>query len=122
MKKYSRVSYDIRCQIYALLQVKKSIAEIARVTGFNKSTIYRELKRNKNFLNVYEPSSAQELSQRRYKNCRRQYAITKEFKPLIKAWIVKGLSPEHIAGRFKREFKRGPTHPTIYRYVYAMLD
>lgn len=98
------------------------VAEIAIITGFNKSTIYRELKRNKGLNNLYHPDSANDLAKRRYSSCRRQYAITKEFKALITKWLVKGLSPEHISGRLRLEFKRGPSHPTIYKYArYAGL-
>ncbi len=122
MTSYARVSYGVRCQIFALLQAKTPIREIALITGFNKSTIYREIKRNKGLRNLYEPESAQKLAQRRYQNCRRQYAITNNFKPLIRAWLSKGLSPEHISGRLRLEFKKGPSHSTIYKYVrYAGL-
>jgi transposase, IS30 family len=65
MKQYSRVSYEQRCQIYAFLQVKLSIPEIARRLSFNKSTIYREISRNK-LQAGYLPRPAQEEAQKRY--------------------------------------------------------
>lgn len=45
MEKYKRVSYEIRCQISALLKIDISVPTIAKILGFNKSTIYREIKR-----------------------------------------------------------------------------
>jgi IS30 family transposase len=59
MKKYSRVSYEERCQIFVLLQVKKSKPEIARILGRDKSTIYRELRRITAYEPVYKPRFAQ---------------------------------------------------------------
>lgn len=118
MTKYSRVSYPVRCHIYALLQVKTSIAEIASLTGFNKTTIYREIKRNKGLNNFYAPELAQTLASRRYRQCRRHYIVTKKFKTIIKNWLEKGLSPEIIAGRLKREYGKAPSHQSIYNFVY----
>ena len=64
MKSYTRVSYEERCQIFALLQVKKSKPEIARILGRSKSTIYRELKRITAYEPSYKPRFAQKLRDR----------------------------------------------------------
>lgn len=119
MNKYSRVSYEVRCQIYALLQVQTPISEIASLLGFHKTTIYREIKRNRGRNNTYGPVQAQRLAQKRYQSCRRQYRITKKYKRLIKELLELDLSPEQIAGRLKREMGEGPCHQSIYKYIYC---
>ena len=73
MKKYSRVSYEDRCQISAMLKRNFLISEIATELGFDKSTIYREIKRNKDqssspYRDVYNPLVAQSKANKRSKN------------------------------------------------------
>lgn len=115
MKKYSRVSYEVRCQIYAFMQTSLSIPVIAKRLGFHKSTIYREIKRNT--WDNYHPSLAQKLAQERYKRCRREYSITKRHLPLIRYGIRHHWSPEQIAGRIKKDLKSGPSHCTVYKFM-----
>jgi len=43
---YHRLTYEERCQIYALMQSGLSQAAIARQLGVHRSTIKRELDRN----------------------------------------------------------------------------
>lgn len=117
MKKYSRVSYEVRCQIFAFLQVNLSIPAIASRLGFHKSTIYRELKRNSNRAD-YNPRTADLTAKKRYRRCRRYYAITKKFKPFINSALQNFWSPEQIAGRLRLEYDDAPSHQTIYKYVY----
>ena len=122
MKQYSRVSYATRCQIFALMQAQKSIPEIARLLGFHKSTIYRELKRNQGLEITYRPDKAEFLSRRRYALCRKRRAITTGNKDLILKLLKFGLSPEVVAGRLRRENGAGPSHQTLYNYIkYAGL-
>ena len=45
-KGYRHLTYDKRCQIYALLKSGWAIAEVARQIGVHRSTITKELKRN----------------------------------------------------------------------------
>ena len=118
MKQYSRVSYATRCQIYAFLQAKLSIPEIATLVGFHKSTIYRELKRNKDFNHVYRPDLAQDRSSRRYLRCRKKYALTPETKRIVEKLLKFGMSPLQASGRIRYELNSGPSHQTIYNYVY----
>ncbi len=43
---YKQLTYDQRCQIYALKEIEASQTDIAKIRGFNQATISRELKRN----------------------------------------------------------------------------
>ena len=47
MSRYRRVTYEGRCQIYALNKDGASQESIARVLGVSQSTVSRELRRNR---------------------------------------------------------------------------
>lgn len=119
MKKYSRVSYETRCQINAFLQAKFSIPEIAKRLGCHKSTIYRELKRNINYSGTYAPKSAHDLARRRYSRCRKNYLMQGVILDLIIEKLKIGWSPEQISGRLKKEKIKAPSHSSIYKYIYG---
>jgi len=46
-RKYSHLTYEQRCQIYALKERGDSVTAIAQALGVHYSTIFRELNRNK---------------------------------------------------------------------------
>lgn len=116
MKQYSRVTYEVRCQIYAFLQAGLSFAEIARITGFHRSTISRELKRNSS-RSPYLPSQAHELARSRYRLGRSPYKMCGNFRELIEEKLHEGWSPEQISGRLKVERKGSISHECIYQLV-----
>ena len=47
MGKYTQLTQEQRYQIYAFMKANFSQAVIARKIGVHKSTVYRELKRNR---------------------------------------------------------------------------
>lgn len=120
MKQYSRVSYAVRCQIYAYLQAEISIPEIAHRLGFHKSTIYRELRRNVSI--GYRPEAAHNKAQLRYQNCRKPHIVNAENERLIRQGLREQLSPEQISGRLKMEYGQSPSHQTIYNFVNKKRD
>ena len=69
MASYRRVTYEDRCQIHALLQVNIGVSKMAQELRFHRSTIFREIKRNRKA--QYYPQSAQMNARRRYLRCRR---------------------------------------------------
>ncbi|MCK4499682.1 helix-turn-helix domain-containing protein, partial [Candidatus Babeliales bacterium] len=44
---YKQLTYDQRCQIKTLLQANHLVPYISRALKIHKSTVYRELKRNR---------------------------------------------------------------------------
>ena len=117
MCKYQRMTLAVRCQIDCFLQAGFSIPEIARRVGYNKTSIYRELKRNLQ-LGKYTPSVAQLKSENRYKLCRKNYKITPFIATKIWVYLDWGWSPQQIAGRFKREKYISLSHECIYQFIY----
>lgn len=119
MKKYSRVSYEQRCQISVLLQAKLSISEVATHLNLHKSTIYRELKRNSSNNQNYLPSYAQKVALKRYRASRSNYKIKGDLEALVSDFLDEGLSPEQISGRLNLEHGKTISHSAIYFYIYG---
>ena len=118
MKKYTRVSYEERCQIFALIQVNKSQAEISRILGRSKSTISRELRRMTAYNPSYLPKLAQELRDIQKRRQRRNKLITGELEDLIVKKLKERWSPELIAGRLNREKVAKISHQSVYNYIF----
>ncbi len=116
--KYNQLNEIQREELFELLQSGNGKLQIADKLGCHKSTIYRELGRNKCRVG-YLPDRAQKMS-----NARRTKPLKIERNPDLKNEIVShleaGWSPEQIAGRLKEE--KGITvisHETIYGYIYS---
>ncbi|MFP5387633.1 MAG: IS30 family transposase [Bacteriovoracia bacterium] len=116
MPKYRRVTYVDRCQIHSLLQNDFKLIEIAKILGFHKSTICREIARNKTG-KIYNPDKAHTLAKKKKKQCRRRCKIEPSLHEEIKNKLKKTWSPEQISGRLKIEKKISVSTPTVYRLV-----
>jgi IS30 family transposase len=121
MIKYKQISLEEREKIYKLEKAGMSMAKISNLLKRNKSTISREITRNKSATLGYLPDRANSLAIGR-KN-RNLSKIEKN--PELKKYIIDRLSldkwsPEMIAGRMK--FEKIPikiSHETIYQYIYS---
>ena len=69
MRTYRQLTQIQRYQIYALRKMRHPLSEIADVIGIHKSSVSRELKRNRG-QRGYRPQQAQELA-----SGRRQKAV-----------------------------------------------
>lgn len=118
MRSYRRVTYEDRCQIQAFLQVKQSSREIAGNLGFHRSTIYRELHRNRIKGRGYIAGRANKKAAVRIRNCRRPKAIQGELADFVVNRLMEGWSPEQICGRLNREKNSKLSVPTVYRFVH----
>lgn len=114
--KYSRVTFEVRCQIDAFLQAGFSKSEIARRTGFHKSSISREIRRNF-YGSTYSRGTAHEQARRRYRNCRKRYKMNEDLGQLLLTKIKLGWSPEQISGRIKLEQKLSISHECFYQFI-----
>lgn len=122
MNQYSRVSYVDRCQIFAMLSSGFSIKSIATQLDFDKSTIYRELKRNKVNLSdktrfIYHPVNAENKARKRGLKRGRKKIITGKIKYIVVSKLKLGWGPEMIAGRYRKELKKSLSHQTIYTFI-----
>jgi len=114
MRTYRQLTQEQRYQIYALKKTGHSYSETAEVIGIHKSTVSRELKRNRG-QRGYRPHQAQSLAmERRQKGVPR---ITVEVWAKVESLLRQDWSPEQICGRLKKEQRICISHEWIYQYV-----
>ncbi|NDY94104.1 IS30 family transposase, partial [Ideonella livida] len=126
---YSSLSMEERTQISLLLSQDVKPSEIARQLGRARSTITRELGRNKAAGKAYLAATAQQVAQRRRTAAK---AGQRKLGPLLDSplgkWVrrelCRALSPQQIAGRLRRMHPEDPSqrvsHETIYQAVYLV--
>jgi IS30 family transposase len=117
-KSYSQLTLRSREKIYELKGKGFSKDSIAETLGCHRSTIYRELRRNKSRLG-YLPDKAHKMALDR---CINSLKIERnsELKADIIDKLQRGWSPEIISGYLKKE--KGISvisHETIYAYIYS---
>jgi len=118
MKNYKRLTAADRGAIAILLQQHFTPAEIARETGFNRSTICREIN-NRSTPNGYFANIAHlDYQDKRYKRTSKlNYSKTRNY---VLTRLMCGWTPEQIAGRMNLEGRSDRIcHETIYRFIYS---
>lgn len=116
MRGYTQLTSPERYQIYALKQAGHSKTEIAGLLKRNKSTIGRELKRNRG-LRGYRPKQAQSMTDNRRKK-KVQARIATEVWVWVERLFREDWSPEQISGWLTIEKDMHISHEWIYQYVY----
>ena len=74
MRTYRQLTQEQRYQIYALKQTGHTLSEIAEVIRVHKSTLSRELKRNRGQCG-YRPQQAQSLAMKRRQQSIRRITV-----------------------------------------------
>ena len=116
VRTYHQLTQAQRYQIYALRKMNHPLSEIAAVVGVHKSSVSRELKRNRG-QRGYRPQQAHQLAvDRRQKALPR---ITAENWSLVENLLRQEWSPEQISGRLKKEQDIRISHEWIYQHVLA---
>src|SRR5262245_9494421 len=120
MQYYTHLSMRDRCLISTFLSMKTPVDTIAERSGRHRSTIYREIKRNKpKPEDRYMPGIAHQMALDRQSHALNKLDTNKELNKYVLDGLNSGWSPEQIAGRMKVERKEFSTCPeSIYRYVY----
>lgn len=98
------------------MKIGQTKTKIAEVLGVHKSTISRELKRNKG-KRGYRPKQAQEKTDQR-KRDRIKHKINQETWKWIKRHIELDWSPEQISGWRKTNGMSTISHEWIYHHIY----
>ena len=123
--RYRHLDFDERRRIDRFLAQRVPIDEIARRLGRHRSTLYRELKRNRfvdpgySELDGYWHTIAHRRAAARRKR-RMKLLRHRDLLQAVAAKLGAGWSPEQIAGRLRRD--QSPVricHETIYRFVYS---
>lgn len=107
-----------RYQLKAYLNCGKSKLFIALSLKVDKSTIYRELKRNSKKHGSYNPDFAHELSTER----KERFANNRKFTPSVQEYIKRQIeqeqwSPEQIVGYCKSRNILMVSHERIYVFI-----
>jgi len=93
--------------------------EIAEQVGRHRSTIYREVARNRSKHDgKYRAERAQEKTNARRRQSRRNQRITEEQWKRVEELLRQEWSPEQISGHLKRREKTKISHERIYQYVW----
>lgn len=107
-----------RCQLYTLMRRRDPIALIANELEVNRSTIYRELKRNHG-KRGYRYKQAQEKAVKRRNAKTHKHKMNKAMIAIIEEKLGSQWSPEQISGWLKKqEYQKSVSHETIYKYVW----
>lgn len=115
------LTFEERQVLYRLKKRSTAKAEIARLMGRDRSTIFRELNRNTG-KRGYRPQQAQRLAEERRLACRRPCKLDD---PAVQEYVETNLekrwSPDQIARRSQREFacrpRRRLSRQTIYNWI-----
>jgi len=121
MGKYQHIVKVERHEISILLQRGCTVTEVARELGRHRSSIYRELKRNK-VSGTYVAAKANHKAyvKRKYAKYQAMRIITDmKLREYIDTCLLeRDWSPEQIAGRIAKETGMQPVSaPTIYQYI-----
>ena len=119
--KYQQLTIEDRYTLSALRMQDYSVAKIATAIGRHRSTIYRELNRNKNKRSGgYVAPEADSRTRGRRRRSRRNRHYTEDDFKIVRKFLHKDWSPEQIAGYIKRKklMKRKMSHETIYQYIW----
>ena len=114
---YRQLTHAQRYQIYILLKAGHNQTEIAALVSCHKSTISRELRRNRG-QKGYRDQQADYLARSRRWQAHRA-RISRKTWEWVELLLQYQWSPEQIAGRLKLEQQPTVSHQWIYRYIYA---
>ena len=107
-----------RYEIKAYLKCNKSKGFIAKALNVDKSTIYREIKRNSTKTGKYNPAFADQLYQERKERFKRKRKFTDLTQKTIDKYIrEEQWSPEQITGFCKENNIPIVSHERIYQYI-----
>ena len=117
MQTYKQLTYEQRCQIYALKKTNISQQKIANIIGASQSAVSRELKRNTG-KRGYRFKQAQKLTERRRLAATKANKMTPKLILLIEHKLEEKWSPEQISGWLVNENPQTVSHETIYRHIW----
>jgi IS30 family transposase len=115
MKNYHHLTYEDRCQIYALKQSGLSARAIGKHLGFHHSNISCEIARNSG-KRGYRFKQAQEKSKSR--RTAQHKRLTGELTARVESKLALQWSPQQISGWLKRHGEPTISHERIYQHIW----
>lgn len=117
MKHYKQLTSEQRYQISGLKKAGLNQSQISDEVGVYKSTISRELRRNKG-RRGWHPKQAQELRDERRKKCANAQRLSLPEWMEVERLIRLDMSPEQASCRLALEGEFHISHETIYLHIY----
>jgi len=117
MSSYRRVTLEDRIRLKSYLDAGLTQNEIAVKLGFDKSTICREISRNKG-KKGYRYKQANQLAQERQNWRETPRKMNAKMVKTVERLLTKKWSPEQISCRLAKEGRPTVSHETIYGHVY----
>lgn len=118
MRKYTQLTRGIRYQIRALLKAGFSQSKMAFFLKVHKSTISREIRRNRGDKG-YRPVQAHEKAEARRFKAAKRIKMTPAMIDLVEHYIRQDFSPEQVSGFLYRKYELKISHETIYKYIWS---
>ena len=117
---YRQITFAERYTLGLLRRRGCSAATIARVLSRHRSTIGREVRRNRAHADgTYRPQLAHWYARGRRSRSRRTRQFTAAQWARIQALLREDWSPEQVAGWLRRHQQLAISHETIYRYIWT---
>jgi IS30 family transposase len=118
--KYRQITLEERYNLSLLRRQGYTAAAIARILGRHRSTILREVRRNRKVCDGgYRPQLADWYARGRRSRSRRNQRFSKTDLCRVTKLLRKKWSPEQIAGYLRRHGILQISHESIYRYIWA---
>lgn len=115
---YKQLTQEERCQIYAYKQSGLTKSEIAMQLSRSKSTISREIQRNRGEKG-YRPKQAQEKAAQRWREADKAIKFDEAMQATVVGYLRQEWSPEQITGYCRKHNIAMVSHERIYRFVWA---
>ena len=117
--RYRQISIEERCEIARLRAEGASVREVARRLDRAASTVTRELRRNASPTGGCRPSVAHDRAWG-HRWCGPRLERDEELRADVLRRLVRGCSPEQVAGQLAREEGRTViSYENAYRFVYG---
>ena len=100
-KGYHHLTYEERCQIEALKKSGLSRGAIAQQLGRDRSTVYREIKRNTGGRGYHHKQAQRMTETRRRAASSVSWRLTPQLCAEVQEQLQEGWRPEQISGRFR---------------------
>ena len=115
---YKQLTDTQRYQIEAWIKAGTPKEFIVDQLGINRSTLYRELKRNSSKTGIYRAKKAQSLCDERKERFGRARKFTKAEEKKVTQWIKQEQwSPKQIVGHCQKQGISMVSHERIYQFI-----
>jgi IS30 family transposase len=120
MPSYTHLTKREKLRIRGHLDTGKSISQMAKILGRHRSTLYRELKRNRSGRMYLPDTAGRKYMMRRSRKGKSKIKSSSKLFWYIAQKLKLGWSPEQISGRMRLDgTPYYACHETIYRYIYG---